>query len=73
MESHRRSLAKALSWRILAMAITGMVAWLFTRELAFAVTIGLADSVIKIFVYYLHERTWTSIPFGRMRQPEYEI
>ena len=73
METRRRSLAKALSWRVLAWSITTCVAWMFTRQATFALTIGLIDSLIKIFVYYLHERTWMSIPYGRMTPPEYEI
>lgn len=66
MESRRRSIAKALSWRFLAMLITAFVAYLFTAEVAFAITIGVADSVIKILVYYLHERAWIRSSFGRL-------
>ncbi len=73
METRRRSLAKALSWRVIAWAITSLVAWVFTREATFALTIGLVDSLIKIFAYYAHERTWMAIPYGRMQPPEYEI
>lgn len=65
MESRRRSLAKALSWRALAWCITAGVAYLFTGQAAFALTIGFADSLLKIFVYYLHERTWMSVDYGR--------
>jgi uncharacterized membrane protein len=41
--------------------------------LTFALSIGVVDSLIKIFVYYAHERAWTAIPFGRLRPPEYHI
>ncbi|MEM6993866.1 MAG: DUF2061 domain-containing protein [Myxococcota bacterium] len=65
MESRRRSIAKALSWRVLAVMITAFVAYLFTDDGAFAVKIGVADSVIKLLVYYLHERAWIRASFGR--------
>lgn len=65
MESRRRSIAKALSWRVLAVMITTFVAYLFTEDHTFAMKIGLADSLIKLLVYYLHERAWIRAPFGR--------
>ena len=73
MDSHRRSMAKAVSWRILALIITGSVAWAITGELRFAAYIGAADSVIKLGVYYAHERVWIRISFGRPKPPEYHI
>lgn len=65
MESRRRSLAKTLSWRVLAVMITACVAYLFTDDGAFAVKIGVADSMLKLLIYYLHERAWTRVSFGR--------
>ena len=74
METRRRSLVKALSWRLVALAITTGVGYLLSGGSAtFALSLGLTDSAIKIFAYYLHERTWIAIPYGRMRPPEYEI
>jgi uncharacterized membrane protein len=34
---------------------------------------GLIDSVVKIGLYFLHERIWNYIPLGRPKPPEYEI
>lgn len=74
MESTRRSIAKALSWRLLATAITSALVFALTGEGTFAATIGLADTSIKLFVYFGHERLWNRIPFGRApQQPEYFI
>lgn len=73
METRRRSLAKALSWRFLALLITTCLGYLFSRSVSFALWLGLADSAIKIVVYYAHERAWLSIKFGRVPPPEYEI
>ena len=49
---------KAMSWRLIAVTITASVGYMFTESATFAISIGLADSVIKIFAYYLHERAW---------------
>ena len=64
---------KALSWRVIATFVTFTVAWIITRELTFAAEIGLADTVIKLGAYYLHERTWMRVKFGTLKTPEYQI
>ena len=61
MESTRRSIAKALSWRIVATAITTALVYLFTGKGEFAATIGLVDTTIKFAVYFGHERLWRKI------------
>ena len=73
MDSFYRSMVKTLSWRVLAVIITTSVAWIVTGEKVFAATIGIADTVIKLFVYYGHERIWNRIHFGKIKPPEYNI
>jgi len=65
METRKRSLAKALSWRFFATFITALVVFAMTGELAFAAKIGLLDTTIKLGAYFVHERVWLRIPFGR--------
>ena len=57
-ESHLRSLAKALSWRLLGTLSTAMVAYFVTGELETAAIIGGVEFVLKFFIYYAHERVW---------------
>ena len=74
MESNRRSLAKALSWRLLATLITTAIVFAMTGEGEFAATIGVADTIFKFFIYFAHERLWNRIPYGRKKpEPEYVI
>ena len=73
MDSHARSIAKALSWRFLATIITFCVAWFITGTLAGALAIGLADTLVKLGIYYAHERAWDRVPFGRREPTDYEI
>lgn len=63
-ESIRRSIGKALSWRIIAVLITATTVWVVTGEVAFAASIGVIDSLIKLLIYYLHERAWNRSSFG---------
>ncbi len=74
-ESHKRSLVKAVTWRVIATLVTFLVAYLLTGEIAIAAGIGLVDSAIKFFAYYFHERTWEKIQFGRPKEvpDDYQI
>jgi len=74
METHRRSIAKALSWRVLATLITTTLVYLLTGKGEFAATVGLADTLVKFVIYFAHERLWNRISFGREKpEPEYTI
>jgi len=72
-ESHLRSVVKALTWRFIATFITAGVAWAFIGELREAAAIGVADTLLKLGIYYSHERLWNRIPLGRAKEPEYQI
>lgn len=68
-ETRVRSVAKAISWRLIALMITMGVVYGFTREQLVALEVGFADSMIKIFAYYAHERGWGRFPIGRIDHP----
>jgi len=73
MDSRLRSFAKAVCWRTGSLFITSGVAWAVTHEWRFAATIGLLDLVIKLGLFYLHERAWERVSFGRTMKADYEI
>jgi len=73
LETPKRSIAKTVSWRVAATIITGVVTYLLTARLDFAVTVGIADTLVKFFIYYAHERMWTRISYGKVRSPDFEI
>ena len=72
-DSHARTIAKSLSWRFVAFFVTAAIAWAVTGSSAVAASIGLADTLIKLVTYYLHERMWLRIRFGQPKLPEYDI
>jgi uncharacterized membrane protein len=73
-ESHTRSIAKAVSYRVLGSATTGIIVYAVTGRATLSVGIGAADIILKIGVYFIHERIWDRISFGReTKAPEYEI
>jgi uncharacterized membrane protein len=73
VETKRRSLVKALSWRLCAVTITTVLAYWLTGELRFALEIGALDTDIKVFVYFAHERVWQRVRYGKLDAPDYQI
>ena len=73
METHLRSIIKAVSYRITGTIVTFLIAWLVTGTIDLAVKVGLLDPVAKIGIFYLHERVWHRIRFGKFERPDYEI
>ena len=66
-DSHKRSIFKAFTWRVVAVIITFSVSYFLTRKVELAVGISLSDTFIKVFAYYGHERIWEKIDFGRKK------
>ncbi len=73
MESHIRSIIKAVTWRIGGTILTVLIALIITKKIELSLQIGLLDTVLKITAFYVHERIWSKINFGRKKKPEYEI
>lgn len=60
-----RSIAKAISWRIIGTLDTLLIAYLLTGEVAIAASIASIDFVTKMFLYFFHERLWNKINWGK--------
>lgn len=73
MESHARSIAKAVSYRILGSLTTALIFYALSGDWKLSAGAGLLDSVLKTGLYFLHERVWNHVDYGRTKPPEYEI
>ena len=73
METHIRSILKAVTWRAGGTVVTAVVALVLTGSLDMAAKIGLLDTAIKIGAFYVHERVWNRLNFGKQKPPEYQI
>lgn len=62
--SRKRSLAKTITWRILATLGTFGIAWALTGNISFGLAIGGLDALIKTVLYYVHERAWERTNYG---------
>jgi sulfate adenylyltransferase large subunit len=64
-ESHARSIAKAVSWRATGSLDTFVIAALITGNSKLAGGVALAEILTKTALYYVHERAWALVPWGR--------
>lgn len=60
-DSHPRSFAKALSWRMTGSLDTFILSYIFTASLKLAGSIAVTEVITKMVLYYVHERVWGSI------------
>ena len=73
-DKHYRSVVKAISWRATGTVDTVIISFLITGQIKLAMSIGFVELFTKIFLYYLHERIWNRISFGREKlNKDYEI
>lgn len=60
-----RSIAKAISWRVIGTLDTLVISYLLTGEVAIAASIASVDFITKMFLYFFHERIWNKINWGK--------
>jgi adenylylsulfate kinase len=66
-ESHSRSVAKALSWRVMGTVATTLLVFVFTGRWGISFAVGGVEFVSKIGLFWLHERIWDRIPHGKSK------
>ena len=64
-ETHLRSVVKALSWRVMGTVATTALVYVFTRQLVLSVAVGSLEFGSKIVLFWLHERVWDRLQFGK--------
>lgn len=66
--SRKRHIAKTITWRVLASLTTFIIAFIFFRDdpnvTEKATAVALTEAVIKMGLYYFHERVWYKSNFG---------
>lgn len=64
-ETNTRSIVKTISWRILATVTTITIVYIFIGDVSIALSVGGIEVFLKMLIYFLHERGWDKINFGR--------
>lgn len=67
MERPIRTLAKAISWQALGMIGMVVIGYAFTGSFAAGGGIAVVSSIVGFLSYFLHERVWSGIGWGRQK------
>lgn len=66
MKEHpRRSIVKTVSWRIIASLTTAVIVFILSHKIALSLEAGSIEGLLKLLFYYLHERAWDKVLWGR--------
>ncbi len=71
--TRKRTLLKTISWRTVATLTTTVLVYIFTGAFALAVTIGGLEVIAKMIFYFVHERVWDKIRYGRKEIPSFVV
>ena len=66
-ETNIRSIAKGISWRVVATSTTIGIVYFFFDRLDLAIAAGMIETVLKVGLYWAHERAWFKIQWGRKK------
>ncbi len=64
-EHHKRSIVKAISFRLLIIIANFIIIMAITRRYDIALGVIVISSISSTVFYYIHERIWNKINWGR--------
>lgn len=67
-ETWQRSLTKTVSYRIVVLMLDFTVVYLLTKKVEIAIGFMLVSNVYTSVAYYVHERIWDVVKWGKFRQ-----
>ena len=63
-KSHKRHIAKSVTWRVVGTVDTIVLSWIITGNPLTGLKIGFTEVITKMVLYYFHERIWFNIRSG---------
>jgi adenylylsulfate kinase len=54
-----------LTWRVIAIVSTLLIGYAMTGSWAFALSLTVVSNLINFVLYYVHERVWLGVRWGR--------
>lgn len=61
IKAEKRHILKTFTWRIIATLTTTMIAWVISGDPMIGLKVGSIEFVLKMFLYYLHEKAWHNV------------
>lgn len=66
-ETNIRSIVKGITWRFVATTTTMIIVYVFFGRLDLAIATGVIESILKIGLFWLHEKAWFKVRWGKKR------
>lgn len=64
-ETSLRSIVKTVSWRITGSGATFAISYAVLGDIGISGTIAVIQLTFNTVLYFIHERAWNLIPWGR--------
>lgn len=68
-ERHSRTIAKSITWRIIAFSSSMVVLYMLTGDWEISFYHSVVIHIVKTVLYYAHERIWNVSNFGQELKP----
>ena len=65
MEHSSRTLVKAVTWQLIGFVVMSIVNYYYIGSLRAGIGLSALLTMIGLVIYYLHERLWAKISWGR--------
>jgi len=72
-ETNKRSIVKGISWRVIATTTTITIVYFFFDRLDLAIAAGMIETVLKVGLYWLHERLWFKVRWGKKKTEPFNL
>jgi len=69
VETPKRTLAKTVSWQALGVLTMTLVGLVQTGSLGVGFSIALSGAITGTVMFFLHERVWAKVHWGRYHGP----
>jgi adenylylsulfate kinase len=64
--TYKRSLVKGIIWEFFSFIITLIAVYSFYGNFILSVKFTLILSIIKVFIFFIHERAWKKVKWGKV-------
>jgi uncharacterized membrane protein len=63
--SKKRSFAKSLTWRVVALVTTFVTLYALSKDINMATLATIITNTVNFVAYYYHERIWNAVGWGK--------
>ena len=66
MDTHKRTVIKTLTYRLVTFVFTYLITMMFTNESSTSAAMAVLSLTVGALAFYVHERLWTRVKWGNL-------